>query len=101
LFDYVVDLGYNMAFVGAFFVGICDDFGDAERGCMKRSLRDESIWCWNTEETRDAGCQTKEKEVPVKAGGFTEWEFGSLGDKRGYFMMLALLHSTYDYDLPL
>lgn len=75
----MVDFRDDVAFVGAFFVGICDDFCDAEGVGVKWCLRDEAVWEGNSEEACYSGCETEEEEVPVEACGFPEGELGALG----------------------
>jgi hypothetical protein len=101
LFDYVVDFGYDVAFVGAFFVGIGDYFGDAEGVGVEGCLWDKAVWGGDAEESCDAGGETEEEEVPVEAGGFAEGKFGSLGNERGYFRLLAMTASISGQDVPL
>jgi hypothetical protein len=45
----------NMAFIGAIFVGVGDDFGDAERGGVEWCLRDETVGEGDAEQAGDAG----------------------------------------------
>ena len=45
---------------------------------MDRRLRNEPIWCGNTQEARKERCQAEKCEVVVKASGLSEGELGSL-----------------------
>src|SRR5689334_12627259 len=48
---------------------------------MEGRLRDESVWERQAQEAGDARGQAEEEEVPVKARGFSEGEFGALGNQ--------------------
>ena len=45
---------------------------------MERCLRDQTVGEGDSEEAGDSSGKAKEEEVPVKAGGFSEGEFGAL-----------------------
>ena len=49
---------------------------------MKRRLRYETVWRWNTEQASDERRHAKEEEVPVKAWRFAKWVFRALSDER-------------------
>jgi hypothetical protein len=80
LLDDVINFGYNMSFVFAFFVQVGYDFCDAEGVGVEGCLWDESVRERDSEETSNAGCQAQEKEIPVKTCRFSEGKFGPLGD---------------------
>ena len=77
----MVDFRNHMAFVGTFFVRICDDFRNAERIGVEWCLGYKAIREGNSEETSDTGCDSEKEQIPVEAGWFAEREFGALGNK--------------------
>ena len=83
LLDNVAGDGCEVAFGGAFFVGVGDDFGYAEGGRVEWCLRNETVGEGDPEEPGYAGREAEEEDVPVEAGRFAEGEFSALCDERG------------------
>lgn len=81
LLNDVIDFRQNVTFVGAFFIGIRNNFRYAERIGVEWRLGDETIWKRNPEEACYAGCEAQEENIPVKTCRFAEGELSSLGDK--------------------
>lgn len=52
----MINFGYDVSFVCAFFVRVGHDFGDAEGVGVEGCLWDESVRERDSEETSDAGC---------------------------------------------
>ena len=53
----MVDFRDDMAFIGAFFVGISDDFGDAKRVGVEGCLGNETVGGGNAEKTCYSCCE--------------------------------------------
>jgi hypothetical protein len=81
LYD-VVDLGDDMAFAFTIFIGVGNNFCDAERVSVKGCLRYEAIGERDSEKASDASRKSKEEEVPVEARRFSEGKLGALGNQR-------------------
>lgn len=79
----MVDFRDDVAFVGAVFVGVGDDFRDAQGRGVEGGLGDEAVGEGDAEEAGDGGGGAEEEDVPVEAGGFAEGEFGALGYEGG------------------
>ena len=74
-----------MAFVGTFFVGICDYLCDAERVGVEWCLGDKAVGEGDAEEAGYACGDAKKEDVPVKASGLSEGEFRALSDEGGHY----------------
>ena len=84
LFDNMRCFSDDVTFGGFIFICIGDDFCHAERGGVKRCLRDETV---GEGDSKDAGytCgDAEEEDIPVKAGWFAEGKFGTLSDQGRY-----------------
>ena len=83
LLDDVGGDGSDVAFAGAFFVVVGDEFCDAERGGVEGCLGDEAIGEGDSEEACYAGCCAKEEYIPMETRRFAKREFCALGYEGG------------------
>ena len=81
MLDDVIDFGDDMAFPFAVFVGVRNDFCDAERVGVEGCLGDETIGEGDSEKTGHPSGESEEEEVPVEASRFAERELGALGNQ--------------------
>lgn len=50
---------------------------------MKWSLRDETIGCWYTQDTGNAGSYAEEEDVPMETSGLLQGKFTALANEAG------------------
>ena len=91
LLDDVGGDGSDVAFAGAFFIVVGDEFGDAEGGGVEGCLGDEAIGEGDSEEACYAcGC-AKEEDIPMETGWFAKGKFGALSYEGGDWVLSASL----------
>ena len=80
LLNDVIDNAGGVTFgVGVGFGLVVDLAGHAEGVGVEGGLGYEAVGEGDAEKAGDAGCEAKEKEVPVEACGFAEGKLGALG----------------------
>jgi len=70
-----------MAFIRAFFIGICNDPGYTEGLRVEGRLRYQAIWKGNTKKPSNAGCEAEKEKIPVKSCWFLKRELGTLSNQ--------------------